>query len=93
VNQSFTTLFINTLRFQQQQKPITHANTYQRIQKQYENTSLMLTQPRGLHRVRNKNNIPRTCEMQNGEEHAKEKKFTRHKIYVGRSSPLGLRQA
>ena len=23
--------------------------------------------------VRNKNNIPRTCEMQNGEEHAKEK--------------------
>jgi hypothetical protein len=31
--------------------------------------------------VRNKNNIPRTCEMQNGEEHTKEK-FTRHKIYV-----------
>ena len=29
----------------------------------------------------NKNNIPRTCEMQNGEEHVKEK-FTRHKIYV-----------
>ena len=23
--------------------------------------------------VMNKNNIPRTCEMQNGEEHAKEK--------------------
>ena len=28
-----------------------------------------------------KNNIPRTCEMQNGEEHTKEK-FTRHKKFT-----------
>ena len=35
-----------------------------------------------------KNNIPRTCEMQNREEHTKEK-FTRHKNLRG--SPLGLR--
>uniref|UniRef100_A0A2N9HT54 Bulb-type lectin domain-containing protein n=1 Tax=Fagus sylvatica TaxID=28930 RepID=A0A2N9HT54_FAGSY len=38
--------------------------------------------------VRNKNNIPRTCEMQNGEEHAKEKIHTTQNL---RGSPLGLR--
>ena len=31
---------------------------------------------------RNKDNIPRTCEMQNGEEHTKEKIHTTQKIYV-----------
>ena len=30
--------------------------------------------------VRNKNNIPRTCEMQNGEEHTKEKIHTAQKF-------------
>ncbi len=38
--------------------------------------------------VRNKTNIPRTCEMQNGEEHAKEKIHTTQNL---RGSPLGLR--
>jgi hypothetical protein len=38
--------------------------------------------------VRNKNNIPRICEMQNGEEHTKEKIHTTQNL---RGSPLGLR--
>jgi hypothetical protein len=38
--------------------------------------------------VRNKNNIPRICEMQIGEEHTKEKIHTTQNL---RGSPLGLR--